>query len=102
MGCHALLRGILPTQGSNPHLGASPAFWRNSYHGAAGEGRFDGIFGHFLENVEVSILFKISGHLSQKDKDRFCSPVGGVSVGPEGTAEVVQTGDRTLAASWRS
>ena len=80
MGCHALLRGILPTQGSNPHLGASPAFWRNSYHGAAGEGRFDGIFGHFLENVEVSILFKISGHLSQKDKDRFCSPVGGVSV----------------------
>jgi hypothetical protein len=60
------------------------------------------LFDHFLENVEVSILLKISGHLSRKDKDRLCSPVSGVSVGPEGTAEVVQTGDRTLAASWRS
>lgn len=71
-------------------------------HRAAGEGRFDGIFDHFLENVELFILLKISGHLSRKDKDRLCSPVGGVSVGPEGTAEVVQTGDQTLAASWAS
>ena len=98
----AFSRGSSAPRDQTPHLGVSPAFWRNSYHGAAGEGWFDGIFGHFLENVEVSILLKISGHLSQKDKDRLCSPVSGVSVGPEGTAEVVQTGDRTLAASWRS
>ena len=33
VGCHALLQGIFPTQGSNPHLLASPALaGRFFYH----------------------------------------------------------------------
>ena len=70
VGCHALLQGIFPTQGSNPHL-LCLLLWQAGYLPLASPGKPVKPLKELLKIIQMNLETVIQSEVSQKEKNKY-------------------------------